>query len=641
VLRKIVFIVSFVAVVTFLVSNGAFAADSGLGSPSSSVVQTAVDRWAAVQNPALELGVSVQEVGGYGRSASVAPHTFFSTASTYKIWVGWRIMAMVDAGQLAFGSVTGDMRAMIVDSNNDSAIALGRIVGWDNLTAAAKSIGANETCFVSLSCPGAVSRGWYGNANFTSPADTTLLTGKLFAGTLLKPDSNAYLLGLLSDQRAISNKAGAVGGPGLQGIRDTGAVVMDKPGWLAAPDYQTIGDVGIVSLPDNVTYLISVYMMRSNGGLDMGLFQKIDDLNRAVASAMKRPIIDLQGTPVPTETLGFTPISPYRVWDSRGQAPATERTVHLNVPAGTRAVSVNFTVTDSLGAGFGVVWPCGPQPNSSSVNFAARDTRAAGTIVALDASGNVCLSTSVPADTILDVTGLFSSGGNGLTAGQQRLLDTRNTTKVAPGAPVFVPILSPAVVLNLTATGEEGPGFVTAWPLGAGETCVTSPVPNVSSLNFVADRNVANIAQLAAPLGVCLAATTRTHVIVDKMGTWGASGLRLRLGTPTRLADTRSGFGTWPGIYSPSDILTLRTSFLSNAVPEAKAVFGSLVAVSPWQAGFASVVSCGSAANVSTLNFTAGQTVANGALVPLVNGNACVTGSADSQYVFDVTGWLV
>jgi hypothetical protein len=45
-------------------------------------------------------------------------------------------------------------------------------------------------------------------------------------------------------------------------------------------------------------------------------------------------------------------------------------------------------------------------------------------------------------------------------------------------------------------------------------------------------------------------------------------------------------------------------------------------------------------APISTLNFVAGQTVANGALVPLTDGNACVTGSTDSQYIFDVTGIL-
>ncbi|MUH51886.1 MAG: hypothetical protein F2789_11835, partial [Actinobacteria bacterium] len=67
-----------------------------------------------------------------------------------------------------------------------------------------------------------------------------------------------------------------------------------------------------------------------------------------------------------------------------------------------------------------------------------------------------------------------------------------------------------AVVLNVTVTEPQTPGFVTVFPCG-------SAVPTASNLNFVAGQTVPNavIAKLGTNGKVCLYTSAVTHLIVD------------------------------------------------------------------------------------------------------------------------------
>ena len=73
-----------------------------------------------------------------------------------------------------------------------------------------------------------------------------------------------------------------------------------------------------------------------------------------------------------------------------------------------------------------------------------------------------------------------------------------------------VPVEATAVVINVTAVGADGVGFVTVHP------CV-DPRPNASSVNYVAGINSANelIAQLAADGTLCMYSSESTHLLVD------------------------------------------------------------------------------------------------------------------------------
>jgi hypothetical protein len=249
-------------------------------------LQTVLDAWAAKQT--VPVGVVIRELTGAKRSASLNASSLYATASTYKAWVGWQIMVAVDAGRLSVGQVDGDMRAMILDSNNDSARYLASLLGWSNIENAAHAAGMPSVCFISLSCPGAGQQGIYGGANWTTPDDAGKLMAGLANGVWLTPGSNSYLLSLLNAQRAISNKPGNLSvGAGLQGLNGVnGALVFDKPGWLATGEYQTIADNGFVTLNNGTKYTIAVYFMSRNGGSHYELFDQIDSLNRAVSAAL-------------------------------------------------------------------------------------------------------------------------------------------------------------------------------------------------------------------------------------------------------------------------------------------------------------------------------------------------------------------
>jgi VCBS repeat-containing protein len=76
-----------------------------------------------------------------------------------------------------------------------------------------------------------------------------------------------------------------------------------------------------------------------------------------------------------------------------------------------------------------------------------------------------------------------------------------------------VPADASAVVLNVTATEAQAPGFVTVWPCG-------QPRPNASNLNTTPGLNTPN--SVTAKIGtggkVCLYTLTPTHLIADING---------------------------------------------------------------------------------------------------------------------------
>jgi lysophospholipase L1-like esterase len=117
----------------------------------------------------------------------------------------------------------------------------------------------------------------------------------------------------------------------------------------------------------------------------------------------------------------------------------------------------------------------------------------------------------------------------------ERLLDTRTgvgapTGKAAGGATVElqvtgagatnVPGGASAVVLNITATEPDGPGYVTVWPCG-------QPQPLASNLNYTAGDSIPNvvIAKLGTDGKVCLYTQTTTHLIADINGWYPAGAI--------------------------------------------------------------------------------------------------------------------
>ncbi len=198
-----------------------------------------------------------------------------------------------------------------------------------------------------------------------------------------------------------------------------------------------------------------------------------------------------------------------------------------------RAVTINVTTGDASAAGYLTVFPCDrPRPMASNVNFDPSQPTVANLVtVRLDPAGQVCFFASTGTDVIADVQGYFSPlpGADFTATGPVRVLDTRDGTGVAGhhAGPlrrddVFalhvtgangVPDNARAVLLNVTVTDAQGPGFVTVYPCGR-------PLPVVSNLNFVRGIDRANLVKARIGVGgnVCFFAFEGTQLVADLDG---------------------------------------------------------------------------------------------------------------------------
>lgn len=132
-------------------------------------------------------------------------------------------------------------------------------------------------------------------------------------------------------------------------------------------------------------------------------------------------------TPIDPGPLPFVALSPCRVVDTRagsgfsgsygppsftgGGARAFPMAGRCGVPASARAVSLNFTVTNTVGPGFLGAYPQGSDyPGVSTLNFTAGQTLANAAIVPLSTTGGMTVVAGVSGfDLIIDVNGYYAN----------------------------------------------------------------------------------------------------------------------------------------------------------------------------------------------------------------------------------------
>ena len=201
------------------------------------------------------------------------------------------------------------------------------------------------------------------------------------------------------------------------------------------------------------------------------------------------------------------------------------------VPADATALVVNLTATATSAPGFLSVAPSGGDVSTSSaLNWdGAGQTRAASSIVAINSSGfDVRVSLS-DIHLVVDVVGYMtgvsadtSSDGLLVTETPRRLIDSRTTSQLGAGVPLYphgaVELSSgapdgSAYIMNLTMIAAE-PGFLTASAAGV------PYVGSVSSVNTVGGGDaVANLALIpVSGRGVEIQTLWTSHVIVDYFG---------------------------------------------------------------------------------------------------------------------------
>jgi hypothetical protein len=134
-----------------------------------------------------------------------------------------------------------------------------------------------------------------------------------------------------------------------------------------------------------------------------------------------------------TQGIGFVGVAPCRLVDTRsgsgfpsGYGPPSlsqgiQRNFDLNsqpnctgIPDAVKAYSLNFTVTNTAGIGFLLVWPQGgTQPNVSSINYVGGQTLANAVIVPAGTGGGISVIAGVSGtDLLIDINGYFTDTYN-------------------------------------------------------------------------------------------------------------------------------------------------------------------------------------------------------------------------------------
>lgn len=262
-----------------------------------------------------------------------------------------------------------------------------------------------------------------------------------------------------------------------------------------------------------------------------------------------------------TGDLGFVPMTPTRVLDTRPSAaalgPASRTDLKVagvgGVPADAKAVALTITAVHSSTITHVRAWPAGQtMPNASVVN--ADSTRgAAGTVmVGVGGEGKVSLYNQAGSvHLIVDVAGYYTTSA---TAGYQslatatRVLDTRSgggqvTSQARRTVQVAgvggVPAGATAVAVNVTSISPAAQGYVSVLPAGAA-------AGTTSTVNNNPGRDTANRAVVTlsgGKLDVAVGGAAQ-HVAVDVVGWYGPSATATFTPVaPVRAFDTRSGGG--------------------------------------------------------------------------------------------------
>lgn len=184
-----------------------------------------------------------------------------------------------------------------------------------------------------------------------------------------------------------------------------------------------------------------------------------------------------------------------------------------------------------------------------------------------------------------------------------------------------------AVAVNLTVTGSNRSGYVTAYP------CDSEP-PLASNVNFTERETFANAAVVRTNANgeFCVYTSAGVHVVVDGWGTDSISSV----GSPIRRLDTREATGPTAGQRLPAGgVVEVATGLAGGTT-----ILGNVTVTSPTANGYTTVYPCDVERPLASMNnFVSGQTSATFTAVRAdPQGKVCIYTSASTHVVFDVTG---
>ena len=372
------------------------------------------------------------------------------------------------------------------------------------------------------------------------------------------------------------------------------------------------------------------------------------------------------GTPATPIPARYTPLSPFRVLDTRtglGSADGPHRLLRDGrvevkvlgvggVPSsGVAAVAVNLTAISSDGPDYLSAYATdSPYQRLGNVQTRTGDSRTALVVTRVGTDGHVSVVNGPrPAYAALDVVGYFpTTGGSSYTPLRPvRVLDTRAKKTPLAGAQVRlvqvagvggVPADATGVVANVTVVQPKLKGYLMAYPAG-------STRPGAASVSFGAGQVVANRVMSALGSGK-LALWPRfgpVDVAVDVVGYYRPGGGRTyaALLEHVRLLDTRAAIGVPTHTLAPAGSTTKVQLAGRGGVPaDATAVAlvlttnGALVGghVVTWSGS-------GPVPYASDVNEVPGLVDANLVVVQLGSGRMSVFSSQASHLYADVVGY--
>lgn len=384
-------------------------------------------------------------------------------------------------------------------------------------------------------------------------------------------------------------------------------------------------------------------------------------LGRAAAALAPQAVL-------PAGASSFLPIAPNRITDTRAESGSfgyerlDANTIRVQVggnggvPPNASAAVLNVTMTNPSGPGFVNIYPTGtPRLETSSINVERPGQILANLVtVRLPASGRVDMFCYAPADLVVDVNGAYTPAPSAVPAGRYvgldqsfRALDTRNAgSKVNAGSvrrvdlSNVVPAGASGVVVNLTVTETDGPGFWTAFVPGTAR-------PVASNVNTDAG-NQTRANQAILPIGglraIDVFSYSGGHLVVDVAGYFtGTTAAADTAGlfvpnAPYRALDTRAvaGYGRmYAGWVCELD-------FAGRAGAQAAVI--NLTTSETRGPGFFTAYAARTdrpdpASNLNAT--TANQTIANHAIARTSTAGIAVYTYAGGDVIVDVAGFFV
>jgi hypothetical protein len=376
----------------------------------------------------------------------------------------------------------------------------------------------------------------------------------------------------------------------------------------------------------------------------------------------------------PPVAAGYHPLTPSRILDSRtpnggwnaklvAGAPrnlqVTDR-APSNIPSNASAVVMNVTVTDSTDGSFLKIWPTGTlSPNVSNLNFNAGQTIPNLVTVRLGTGGKVDIATAVGSTNVVaDVVGYVDNGtgpGDRFTGiAPVRLLDSRGTNGGWNSQPLpagttrdltvrptgAVPAGATGIIANVTVVGATNQSFLRVWPSGEAE-------PGVSNLNFLPGQIIPNLVMVKIGTNGKISFsnnTGSTHVVLDVVGYYGATGSKFFAIDPTRVLDSRVPTGL-NGKWNPGQTrdLTLAGAPGTNVPDAADGVIANFTVTDGNAQSLITVYPSGTPLPTSSnLNFVAGEIIPNlvAVRIPANNKISIYNDQGTVNVIADVVGYF-